>query len=233
MQDAKGLQELREEAESSEDAGLIQYAKTLDSIETKLNQLSTSFQQLYMSIINGPVVKWFLSAAKDIVDIFKDIPPTLLLFILPAITMIIKTFLTTTVTAIITAYRGTDVKILAGTKARLASEESMTLKMLTRIGAARVAANAGGDASKIAAAAGASTAGLDVATAGAGVTGVLKPIFTKLGTMLGALLKTLAPALAVAAGVAVVIAIADAIRKTKMEKSTRKSCPTRNNFRKN
>ena len=40
-------------AANAEDAGLLQYSKTLDSLETKLNNLSTSFQQFYMSIANG------------------------------------------------------------------------------------------------------------------------------------------------------------------------------------
>lgn len=40
-------------AADAEDAGLLQYSKTLDSLETKLNNLSTSFQQFYMSIANG------------------------------------------------------------------------------------------------------------------------------------------------------------------------------------
>lgn len=42
-------------AADAEDAGLLQYSKTLDSLETKLNNLSTSFQQFYMSIANGEI----------------------------------------------------------------------------------------------------------------------------------------------------------------------------------
>lgn len=42
-------------AADAEDAGLLQYSKTLDSLETKLNNLSTSFQQFYMSIANGAI----------------------------------------------------------------------------------------------------------------------------------------------------------------------------------
>ena len=37
------LVEVSEDAYESEDAGLIQYSKTLDSLETKLNNISTSF----------------------------------------------------------------------------------------------------------------------------------------------------------------------------------------------
>ena len=50
------LDEVATAAQDSEDAGLLQYAKTLDSLETKLNNIKTSFQEFYMSIINGPVI---------------------------------------------------------------------------------------------------------------------------------------------------------------------------------
>lgn len=45
--------EVQDAAANAEDAGLLQYSKTLDSLETKLNNLSTSFQQFYMSLANG------------------------------------------------------------------------------------------------------------------------------------------------------------------------------------
>lgn len=51
------LDEVSAAAYDSEDAGLLQYAKTLDSLETKLNALSTSFQQFYMNIVNGGFFK--------------------------------------------------------------------------------------------------------------------------------------------------------------------------------
>lgn len=51
------LEEVSAAAYDSEDAGLLQYAKTLDSLETKLNALSTSFQQFYMNIVNGGFFK--------------------------------------------------------------------------------------------------------------------------------------------------------------------------------
>lgn len=51
------LDEVSQAAYDSEDAGLLQYAKTLDSLETKLNALSTSFQQFYMNIVNGGFFK--------------------------------------------------------------------------------------------------------------------------------------------------------------------------------
>jgi len=60
MQDSARLQELRTEALNAEDAGLIQYAKTLDSLESKLAQMNTAFQQFYMSMVNGPVISWVI-----------------------------------------------------------------------------------------------------------------------------------------------------------------------------
>lgn len=50
------LDEVAGAAEDSEDAGLLQYAKTLDSLETKINNIKTSFQEFYMSVLNGPVI---------------------------------------------------------------------------------------------------------------------------------------------------------------------------------
>lgn len=52
--------EVKEAAENSEDAGLLQYSKTLDSMETKLNNIKTNFQQFYMSIFDGEAAKGFL-----------------------------------------------------------------------------------------------------------------------------------------------------------------------------
>ena len=50
------LDEVSNAAHNAEDAGLLQYAKTLDSLETKINNIKTSFQQFYMNIINGPAI---------------------------------------------------------------------------------------------------------------------------------------------------------------------------------
>lgn len=74
MQDSDRLQELQQEAMNSEDAGLIQYYKTLDSVESKLNQLKTSFQQLYMSILDGPLIKGIIDFFTKIVTFFNRMP---------------------------------------------------------------------------------------------------------------------------------------------------------------
>jgi TP901 family phage tail tape measure protein len=70
MSDNERLVELHAESLDSEDAALLQYAKTLDSIESKINQLSTSFQQFYMSILNGPVIG-------GVIDLFNELLKTL------------------------------------------------------------------------------------------------------------------------------------------------------------
>lgn len=57
VDNAERLREVSQAAADSEDAGLLQYAKTLDSLDTKLNALSTSFQQFYMDLINGDTFK--------------------------------------------------------------------------------------------------------------------------------------------------------------------------------
>ena len=62
-----------EGAYDSEDAGLLQYAKTLDSLETKLNSLATSFQQFYMKIINGDTFKGMIELITSIVDGFGQL----------------------------------------------------------------------------------------------------------------------------------------------------------------
>ena len=62
------LEEVSAAAYDSQDAGLLQYAKTLDSLETKLNALSTSFQQFYMSIINGDTFKGIIDMVTNFIN---------------------------------------------------------------------------------------------------------------------------------------------------------------------
>ena len=141
--DSARLQELKLEGENSEDAGLIQYSKTLDSLESKLNQLSTSFQQLYMSIINGPTVKWFIDAAKSIVDLFKNIPSTLLVFVIPLIIAAVRKTISTIGTNMISGYRDANLKVLKMGLARIKTEEVAALASIKRIGMAQTAAASG------------------------------------------------------------------------------------------
>lgn len=67
MENYDRLVEVQEAAVNSEDAGLVQYAKTLDSLDAKLNQLSNNFQTFYMSIFNGDFFKGVLDIINNIV----------------------------------------------------------------------------------------------------------------------------------------------------------------------
>lgn len=74
MSDNQRLTELYTESLDSEDAALLQYAKTLDSIESKANQLSTSFQQFYMSILNGPVIGGVMNLFNGLLKTLNKLP---------------------------------------------------------------------------------------------------------------------------------------------------------------
>ena len=67
------LDEVASAAEDSEDAGLLQYAKTLDSLETKINNIKTSFQEFYMSIFNGPLISKGLDFLNNILQGFNKL----------------------------------------------------------------------------------------------------------------------------------------------------------------
>ena len=71
------LEEVTGAAQDSEDAGLLQYAKTLDSLDTKLNNLKTSFQSFYMSIFNGEFFKGFIDIITNVVDNLSKVGPLL------------------------------------------------------------------------------------------------------------------------------------------------------------
>lgn len=75
MSDSERLHELYQIALDSEDASLVQYAKTLDSVESKLNQLSTSFQQFYMSFFSGETYKGLLDAVQAFIDRLNEAGP--------------------------------------------------------------------------------------------------------------------------------------------------------------
>lgn len=68
VSNAERLREVATMAENSEDAGLIQYAKTLDSLESKQANLKTSFQQFYMDIFNGDFFKGIIERVTTLLD---------------------------------------------------------------------------------------------------------------------------------------------------------------------
>lgn len=72
------LEEVTKAAQDSEGAGLLQYSKTLESLDAKLNNIKASFQELYMSIANGPVFKSVLDFINNILQGFTKMKGSLL-----------------------------------------------------------------------------------------------------------------------------------------------------------
>ena len=68
------LAELSEEAADSEDAALIQTLKTMDSIETKLNQLKVTFQEFYTSTGIEDLIKGILDFVTKIINTMNSMP---------------------------------------------------------------------------------------------------------------------------------------------------------------
>ena len=68
VSNAQRLREVANVAENADDAGLIQYSKTLDSLESKQANLKTSFQQFYMDILNGDFFKGIISGVTTLLD---------------------------------------------------------------------------------------------------------------------------------------------------------------------
>lgn len=99
MENYDRFAEIQESAMNAEDAGVLQYAKTLDSLESKLSQISNSFQQFYMSILNGPVIGSFLSFLNQVITGFTKLGNFSSLFNIISIVKGVKTlasFLLTT-----------------------------------------------------------------------------------------------------------------------------------------
>ena len=99
MENYERFTEIQESAMNAEDASVLQYAKTLDSLELKLNQISNSFQQFYMSILNGPVIGSFLSFLNQVITGFTKLGNFSSLFNIVSIVKGVKTlasFLLTT-----------------------------------------------------------------------------------------------------------------------------------------
>lgn len=99
MENYDRFAEIQESAMNAEDASVLQYAKTLDSLKSKLSQISNSFQQFYMSILNGPVIGSFLSFLNQVITGFTKLGNFSSLFNIISIVKGVKTlasFLLTT-----------------------------------------------------------------------------------------------------------------------------------------
>lgn len=83
--------EIQQTAMDAEDAGLLRYSQTLDSVDTKVAQISNSFQQFYMSLVNGPVISQFLDFLNAMVSGFSKLGDISALFNITSIIAGIKT----------------------------------------------------------------------------------------------------------------------------------------------
>ena len=124
MSDSERLHELYNAAINSEDASLVQYAKTLDSIDGKMNQLSTSFQQFYMSIMNGETIKGILDILIRFVDRLNEVGPlgatSIVASLLSAVSQVGKMI----ALGIVTAYKEIEVAAAQSVKNRLNNAKS-------------------------------------------------------------------------------------------------------------
>lgn len=124
MSDSTRLHELYNAAINSEDASLVQYAKTLDSIDGKMNQLSTSFQQFYMSIMNGETIKGILDILIRFVDRLNEVGPlgatNIVASLLSAVSQVGKMI----ALGIVTAYKEIEIAAAQSVKNRLNNVKS-------------------------------------------------------------------------------------------------------------
>nr|DAG76108.1 MAG TPA: tail tape measure protein [Caudoviricetes sp.] len=74
MQNYDRYKELQDEAMNSEDAGTLQYLKTLDSVETKIQQLKTAFQDLYVNSGLQDFIKGLLDLATKLLTNLNKMP---------------------------------------------------------------------------------------------------------------------------------------------------------------
>ena len=68
------LSELYEEAADSQDAATLQTLKTMDSIETKINQLKTTFQEFYTNTGIEELIKGVLDFTTKVIEKIDSIP---------------------------------------------------------------------------------------------------------------------------------------------------------------
>ena len=66
--------ELQEKAMNSEDSGTLQYLKTLDSIETKIQQVKTAFQEFYTTSGLQDLIKLVLDSVTKILEKMNKMP---------------------------------------------------------------------------------------------------------------------------------------------------------------
>ena len=157
MENYERFTEIQESAMNAEDASVLQYAKTLDSLETKLNQISNSFQQFYMSILNGPVIGSFLSFLNQMITGFTKLGNFSSLFNIVSIVKGVKTLASFLLTTFSDTGSSISIKLKqafqetisaardAGRKARLAYEDGFNGTNLSLNNELPVGTNVGGN----------------------------------------------------------------------------------------
>lgn len=155
MENYERFTEIQESAMNAEDASVLQYAKTLDSLETKLNQISNSFQQFYMSILNGPVIGSFLSFLNQVITGFTKLGNFSSLFNIVSIVKGVKTLASFLLTTFSDTGSSISIKLKqafqetisvareAGRKAKLAYEDGFNGTNLSLNDDSSAGANAG------------------------------------------------------------------------------------------
>lgn len=78
MSDNSRLTELYNTAMNSQDAALVQQAKTMDSLQTKIANLKNTFTEFYTSIISGQGIKDFIDIIQSLFDKFNNGLPGML-----------------------------------------------------------------------------------------------------------------------------------------------------------
>lgn len=157
MENYERFTEIQESAMNAEDASVLQYAKTLDSLETKLNQISNSFQQFYMSVLNGPVIGSFLSFLNQVITGFTKLGNFSSLFNIVSIVKGVKTLASFLLTTFSDTGSSISIKLKqafqetisvardAGRRARLAYEDGFNGTNLSLNNELPVGTNAGGN----------------------------------------------------------------------------------------
>ena len=74
VSDYDRLSELTEEAANAEDAALVQTLKTMDSLETKIQNVKNAFQGFYANLGLEELFKWVLDAVTNILNRLNRIP---------------------------------------------------------------------------------------------------------------------------------------------------------------
>ena len=90
MSNNERLVSLADEAANAEGASLVQFTKTMDSLESKINNLSTTFQQFYMSAFNGESFKHILDFFTGILDKINQFPTAIRILSAVGILVIVR-----------------------------------------------------------------------------------------------------------------------------------------------